>query len=152
MGNRYEAGLLTTASTAVGTIATLVTASTSRAVIREIGVSMATVGNPANAAEIWLGYPAANGATASGSLTGQALDKADTAAVSTLVPTWTTKPTAPSTPLRRFVLPGVAGAGVVWSWEPNEFIVPVSSNLVIYQNTTFTTTGAVFAVYMKWSE
>lgn len=147
MGNRYEAGLQRTTTAAAGMIATLVTASGSRAVVREIGVSATT----AVAGEIGIGKPAANG---SGTLTGtlgQPIDFADVAALTTLTTTnfGTSNPTAPTNFLRRFQLPAVIGAGIVWVWEPQEFVIPISSNLVIWQISAAIVT---YDVYVKWAE
>jgi hypothetical protein len=155
MGNRYEAALqgtgVVTASTTTAMV-TLVTASTSRAVIREIGVSLANA--PGLAFDILLGFPAAVGVTPSGTVLGQALDQSDTAAVTSLATTWSTKPTAPTVPLRRFTLPNVAGAGVVWVWEPNEMILGVSKNLTVFAviGGTAETSAPVLNAYFKWSE
>lgn len=154
MGNRYEASVqgtsVITASTTT-TVATLVTPSTTRAVVREIGITLANA--PGQSQDILLGYPAAAGATPTNVL-GQALDFADTAAATNIVATWTTKPTAPTIPFRRFTLPNVAGAGVVWVYEPNEFIVPISKNLVVcsVNGTNAQTTAPLVNVYFKWSE
>jgi hypothetical protein len=147
MGNRYEVGLQRTTTAAAGMIATLVTAAGSRAVVREIGVFATT----AVAGEIGIGRPAAVG---SGTLTGtvgQALDSADTAAVTTLTTTnfGTSNPTAPTNFMRRVQLPGVIGAGVMFVWEPQAFIVPISANLVIWQISAAIVT---YDVYVAWAE
>jgi hypothetical protein len=147
VGNRYEVGLSRTTTAAAGMIAALVTASSSRAVIREIGV----FANTAVAGEVGLGRPAAVG---SGTLTGtvgQAMDSADTAAVTTLTTTnfGTSNPTAPTNFMRRCQLPAVIGAGVVWVWDPQVFIVPVSANLVIWQISAAIVT---YDVYVAWAE
>jgi hypothetical protein len=150
MGNKYEAGAQCITTAAATDIATILTAAGSRAIIREVGISAVT----AVAGEVGIGYPAANGATSAGAVLGQALDKADTASVTSLVRNnagagWTTHPTAPTVPMRRFQLPAVIGAGVVWVWEPGELIVPISSNFVIWQ---FSTAIVTYDVYVKWSE
>lgn len=146
MGNRYEVGLSKTTGAAAGPITTLVTASGSRAVVREIGVFATT----AVAGEIGIGRPAAAG---SGTLTGtlgQALDSADVAALTTLVTSFgTSQPTAPTNFFRRCQLPAVIGAGIVWVWEPQEFVLPVSANLVIWQ---ISTAAVTYDTYVKWAE
>ena len=146
MGNRYEIGLSKTTTAAAGPIVTLVTAAGSRAVIREIGIFATT----AVAGEVGVGRPAAAGAgTLTGTL-GQALDSADTAAVTELTTSFgTTQPTAPASPFRRVQLPAVIGAGVVWVWEPQVFIVPISANLVIWQ---FSAAIVTYDVYVAWAE
>jgi hypothetical protein len=150
VGNRYEVGLQRTTTTAAGMIAALVTASGSRAVVREIGVSVATVG-ASSAPEVGLGRPAAAGTgTLTGTL-GQALDSADVASLTTLTTTnfGTANPTAPTNFFRRFQLPNIQGAGIVWVWEPQEFVLPISANLVIWQ---FGSIAVTYDVYVKWAE
>jgi hypothetical protein len=146
MGNRYEVGLQKTTGAAAGPIVTLVTAAGSRAVIREIGVFATT----AVASDIGLGRPAAVGAgTLTGTL-GQSLDSADTAAVTELVTSFgTTQPTAPANVFWRIGLPAVAGSGMVFVYEPQEFVLPVSANLVIWQ---FSALAVTFDCYVKWAE
>lgn len=146
MGNRYEVGLQKTTGAAAGPIVTLVTAAGSRAVIREIGIFATT----AVASDIGIGRPAAVGAGAATGTLGQALDSADVAAVTTLATSFaTTQPTAPTNVFRRFQLPATIGAGVVFVWEPQEFILPISANLVIWQ---FSAAAVTFDAYVKWAE
>jgi hypothetical protein len=147
MGNRYEIGLShATPGSAAAPIVTLVTASGSRAVIREIGIFNVS----GVAGEVGIGRPAAAG---SGTLTGtlgQALDSADTAALTTLVTSFgTSPPTAPTNPMRRVQIPAVIGAGVIFTYEPQEFIVPISADLVVWQ---FSTAAVTWDVYFKWAE
>jgi hypothetical protein len=146
MGNRYEVGLTKTTGAAAGPITTLLTAAGSRAVIREIGIFATT----AVAGEIGIGRPAAVGTGAATGTLGQALDSADVAALTTLVTSFaTTQPTAPTNFLRRVQLPAVIGAGIVFVWEPQEFIVPISANLVIWQISALAVT---YDTYVKWAE
>ena len=146
MGNFYEAGVAHTTGAAAGHIATLVTAAGSRAVIREIGVFATT----AVAGEIALGRPAAVGTGTVGGQLGQALDFADTAALTTLTGAFgTLQPTAPTAFFRRLQLPAVIGAGVIWTWEPGQFIVPISANLCIWQ---LSAAAVGYDAYVKWSE
>ena len=146
MGNRYEVGLSKTTTAAAGPIVTLVTASGSRAVIREIGVFATT----AVAGEIGIGRPAAAGVGAATGTLGQALDSADVAALTTLATSFaTTQPTAPTAVFRRVQLPAVVGAGIVFTWEPQEFVLPISANLVIWQ---FSAAIVTYDCYVKWAE
>lgn len=142
----YEVGLQKTTGAAAGPIETLVTAAGSRAKIEEIGVFATT----AVAGEVGLGRPAANGAgTLTGTL-GQALDPADAASVTTLVTSFgTTQPTAPTNFMRRIQLPATIGAGVIWTWNISELIVPVSANLVIWQ---ISAAAVTYDVYVKYRE
>jgi hypothetical protein len=141
----YEAGV-TAALTTATAIATVLTGSSPRAEIREIGVFAAT----AAAGEVGLGRPAANGTGAGTGTLVQAGDPADAAGVTTLVPGptgfATLQPTAPTNFMRRIQLPAVIGSGIVWSWGPGELIVAVSSNLVIWQIGATTVT---YKVYVK---
>jgi hypothetical protein len=146
MGNRYEVGLTKTTTAAAGPITTLVTAAGSRAVIREIGIFATT----AVAGEIGIGRPAAVGSGALTGTLGQALDSSDVAALTTLVTSFaTTQPTAPTNFFRRIQLPAVIGAGIVFVWEPQEFVLPISANLVIWQ---ISTAAVTYDTYVKWAE
>jgi len=142
----YEVGLSKTTGAAAGPVVTLLTASSPRAEIREIGIFAVT----AVAGEVGLGRPAAAGAGAATGQLGQALDAADAAAASTLTTSFaTTQPTAPAVPFRRIQLPGVIGAGVVWVWGQGELLVAVSSNLVVWQ---FSASAVTYDVYVKFVE
>lgn len=143
----YEVGLSKTTTAAAGPILTLLTSSTARPDIREIGIFIAPT---AAAAQIGIGRPAAAGTgTATGTL-GQATDSGDPAATCTLVSSFaTTQPTAPANFLRRADLPATVGAGIIWSWPPNSFNVPVSSNLVIWQISAAIVT---YDIYIQWEE
>jgi hypothetical protein len=143
MAHLYECAVTKTTGAAAGPIATLVSAASPRAEIREIGVFLTT----AVAAEVGTGRPAAAGV---GTLTGnliQALDSADVAGVHTLTTAFgTSAPTAPAVPMKRIQLPAVIGAGVVWVYAPGELIVPISANFVVWQ---FSAAAVGFDVYMK---
>jgi len=88
--------------------------------IREVGVFLNTPG--AGVAQIGLGQPAAIGVTPGTISTVQATNTFDTIAGNTTVAaTWGTAPTAPGTFRRRADLQAVAGAGIIWTWNPGEF-------------------------------
>lgn len=90
--------------------------------IREIGISLNTPG--AGVAQIAIGQPAAIGVTPGTISTVQATNTVDTIAGATTVgTTWGTAPTAPTAFRRRFDLQAVAGAGVIWTWNPGEFVM-----------------------------
>lgn len=148
MTQMYEIGLQKVTSAAAGPIVTLLSASTARPDIREIGIFVASA--PATGPTVGIGRPAANGSgTATGSL-GQATDVADPAATSTLVTSFgTTQPTAPTNFMRRIALPPTIGAGVIWTWEPNMFNMAVSSNLVLWQVSSLAVT---YEVYIRFEE
>jgi hypothetical protein len=142
----YQAGVSKTTGAAAGPIATLVTASSPRAEIVEIGVFATT----AVASTVQLGRPAAAGTGGLTGQLGQAMDPNDVAGASTLVTSFaTTQPTAPTNVMAVIGLPGVIGAGMVWTWNRGEFILPISSNLVLWQ---LTTSAVGFVAYMKWYE
>lgn len=143
----YEVGLTKTTTAAAGPILTLLTPSTARPDIREIGIFIAPT---AAAAIVGLGRPAAAGTGAATGTLGQALDAGDPAATCTLVSSFaTTQPTAPTNFTRRLDLPATVGAGVIWTWPPNTFNVPISSNLVIWQISAAITT---YDIYVQWEE
>lgn len=147
MSKVYEVSLAHTTSTAAAHIATVVTASTSRVEVREIGVFATT----AAAGEVGLGRPAAvgTGGVATTAL-GQAMDSADTASVTNLCTHFTTlEPTAPTVFMRRIQLPASVGAGVVWVWGQGELIVPVSANLCVWQ---ISAVAVGYDVYVKYIE
>jgi hypothetical protein len=144
----YESGVQKVTGAAAGPIATLLTPSTSRPDIREIGVFVSSA--PATGPTIGIGRPAAIGVGAGTGALGQATDVGDPAGTCTLVTSFaTTQPTAPTVPMRRMSLPNVIGAGIVWTWSQNELNVPISSNLVIWQ---FTALAVTYDVYVRWEE
>lgn len=124
-------------------IATLVSTSATRLEVVEVGVFVAS----AVAGDVLLGRPAAVGITASGGVAGQATDSADVAASGTVVPSWTTSPTSPTIPMARVTLPATIGAGMVWTFNRGELIVPVSANFVL-----FAVAAVNYTAYMKWYE
>lgn len=144
----YEVSCNIATAGAAAAIATITTAAGQQVRVREIGIFNTT----ATAGEITLGVPAALGV---GALTGplfQPLDPSDVAGVTTLVNGATNRgfatsaPTAPTNPFRRFMIPGVIGAGIVWVWGDNELVIPVSKQIVIWQVGALTIT---FDVYVK---
>lgn len=135
MAKTYNAGVTKTTSAAAGPIVTLAPGSR-RVSILEIGIFATT----AVASNIGIGRPSN---TPAGTLTGtlvQAEDPADEAGTITLTTAFgTTQPTAPSNYMRRFTLPAVIGAGIVWTWNYGDLIVPASSfatSLVVWQIST----------------
>jgi hypothetical protein len=146
MAHLYAAGVTKTTGAAAGPIATVLTAAGSRGEILEIGVFIAS----AVAADIGIGRPAANGVGGATGVVVQAEDSNDVAGVTTLVSSFaTTQPTAPTNPMRRISLPATIGAGIIWSWNPSELMVPVSSNFVIWQ---FTAVAVAYNCYVRVRE
>jgi len=146
MAHVYEAGVAHTTGAAAGHVATVVTTAAERVEIMEIGVFATT----AVAGEVGLGRPAAIGTGTTGGQLGVAMDSADVAATASLTGAFgTLQPTAPTNIMRRIQLPAVIGAGVVWTWNRGEFIVPVSANLCVWQ---FSAAAVGYDCYVKWYE
>jgi hypothetical protein len=116
--------------TAAGRLAEIRTTSTDRAYVREIGV---TVGVAGASPTIGIIRPLAIGVTPTSPKTVQGEDTANAAGTATSAVAWTTAPTIAGTPLylRRVTLPATLGAGWVWTFAPEELVIPVSSSLLI---------------------
>lgn len=94
--------------------------------IREIGI----FNNSGAAAEVALGHPAAIGITPATETTVQAMNGMDVIAGATkIAATWGTAPTAPAVFMRRATLQTVVGSGVIWVWNPGEFVLWSGSTL-----------------------
>jgi hypothetical protein len=151
----YEVAWTKTTSTAAAPFGEIIAATLAAGKrppeIREIGVSLNTPG--AGVAQIGLGQPAAIGITPGGTVTAQAANTFDTIAGNTTVATsWGTAPTAPSTFRRRFDLQAVAGAGVIWTWNPGEFVMWAGasiSTIVLWQ---LSTQAVTYDCYLKVAE
>jgi hypothetical protein len=155
----YEAGVTKTTGAAAGTICTIVpaaitTATTRNPEVREIGIFVGT-SPPATGPEVCIMVPAAAGVTPTAS-TVQALNHTDPAGHTTLVPTWTTYPTVNAGPnyIRRAWLPNTTGAGIIWVWQPGEFmlwqgVATTAGQINIWQLSALAT---VYDVYVKMAE
>lgn len=146
----YEASCTTATTAAAQPVATISTAAGQQVRIREIGI----FNQSGVAAGISLGVPAAVGTgTQAGNLV-QPTDPSDVAGVTKLVfgtasalAGWgSSAPTAPTIAFRLFQLPATIGAGIVWVWNDNELVIPVSKQVVIWQTSTSIVT---FDVYVK---
>jgi hypothetical protein len=144
---RYEAGFVTPAAAAGAAYATIHTAASQRARIREIGLFC----NAATASSIQLIRPA-NTPVATTSVLGQALDPGDPASVTNCDTAWSTAPTiSANVPLRKITLPATIGAGVIWSWLPDQpLVINVSSWLVLWNFGAGA--GSVLNGYIAWDE
>jgi hypothetical protein len=150
MSRNYEAAVQKTTGAAAGIIACFVEPSGGRrATVMELGISATT----AVAGEIALGLP---GNTPSGTLTGTTVtpnDPGDETGTGVLVTSFaTTQPTAPANNRRRFQLPAVIGAGIVWTWNEGELIVPVNAfnqGLLVWQ---LSSAAVTYDVYIKVKE
>lgn len=146
MAKFYEVGVRGVAAASAAAYATLHTGAAQRCKIREIGVALSA----ATLSPIGLGRPA-NTPAASTSTLGQALDPNDVAATVNADTAWTTAPTAPSIFIRRFQLPAVAGAGLIWTWPAEKpLVLNVSSWLVLWNFGG--SAGAAPDIYVAWEE
>lgn len=151
----YEAGFTFTTGAAAAPLGEIIAATLAAGKrppeIREIGISINTPG--AAVATVGLGQPAAIGITPATLTTVQAANTFDTiAGNTTIAKSWGTAPTAPSTFRRRFDLQAVAGAGVIWTWNPGELVMwPAAaiSTLVLWQ---ISTQAVTYDCYLKVAE
>lgn len=154
-GHLYELGLQKTTAASAGPIGTIIPLALASGVqpadIREIGIFNVS----GVAAEIGLGFPAAAGT--GGLATGGTvqpnvgwLNAGDT----TVALTFTTlQPTAPTNFLRRAQLQAVVGAGIIWTWDSNEFATwqggTVAGQIVLWQISALAVT---YDFYIKVAE
>lgn len=117
------------------------TASTDRAYLRELGITLAA----ATASTFGFGRPAAIGVTPASPVSLLPEDPALPAATTQVALAWATGPTIPAAFLRRIQLPATIGAGIIWTWEPPGLIVPVSSSIILW-NLSATGVSDVYAV------
>lgn len=121
----YEVGWTYTSSTAAHAIGEIIPATLAAGKrppeLREMGIFLNTPG--AGVAQVGIGQPAASGVTPGTLLSVQAGNTFDTIVGNTQVAaSWGTAPTAPSPFRRRADLQAVAGAGIIWTWNPGEFV------------------------------
>jgi len=152
----YEAGWTYTSSTAAHAFGEIIPATLAAGVrpaeIREIGIFV--VSPPSSGgAEIGIGRPAAIGVTPATEVTVQATDSIDVIAGHTVVAgSWGTAPTVPGAFMRRAELQGIAGAGVIFTWLPGEFVLwsgSAISTVVLWQ---FGALAVTYDCYLKVSE
>lgn len=117
--------------TAAGRLGELRSSATDQLFVREIGV---TVGVAGASPTVGLIRPNAIGVTPTSPKTpiSESPTNAPTPSAVTAV-AWGTAPTLPGTPvyMRRVTLPATLGAGWIWTFGPEELVVPVSSSLLI---------------------
>jgi hypothetical protein len=146
MPSFYTNGFSTPAAAAGAPYATIHTGSTLVAEIREIGIFL----NAATSSSIGL-IRAANSPVASTSQLGQAQDASRPASTVNVDTAWSTAPTIGSIYLRKVTLPATAGAGLIWTWMPDEpLVISVSSWLVIWNYGG--SAGSVLNGYVTWLE
>lgn len=142
---RYENCIQKASGAAAGAVVSLRAASASRDVrVFEIGISVVT----AVAGEIGIGRPANSPVATTSTAAGAPLDNVSGAGASLIDSAWSTAPTAPTVPWRRFQFPATIGAGVIWTF-PNGIVVPASGNLVVWQ---FSALAVTYDVYLSYDE
>lgn len=149
----YEAGWTYTSGAAAHAIGEIIPATLAAGKrppeIREIGIFNVS----GVAAEVGIGRPAAIGVTPATQVTVQALDSIDVIAGNTVVAgSWGTAPTVPATFMRRAELQAVAGAGLIFTWLPGEFVLWSGSavaTLVLWQISALAVT---YDLYLKVAE
>jgi len=142
---RFSLGFSTPAAAASAAYANLITASTERAYVREIGLFL----NAATASSIGLIRPATVG-TATSPVAGQPVDAADAAATATVGTAWSAAGTVGSNYLRKITLPAAIGNGIIWTFGERDLVVPVSSCLFLWNYGG--SAGSVLNGYIVWDE
>ncbi len=135
----------TTATVAGAAIVDLATTATDRIRVREIGFSSTA----ATAAQVGLIRSSAIG-TRTSPVTGLAGDFSEPAGTGTVATAWSVAPTLVATYLRRFNLPAAIGAGLIWSFGPNDLLIPVSGSLVLANFGV--AANPIMDVYLVWEE
>lgn len=128
------------------------TATTTRARIFEIGISIATA--PTNAPSWRLARATAIG-TSTATATAEEEDPGGPAPVSVLDTTWSAVPTVSATNMRLYATPVTAGSGIVWTWPDHRpLIVPnnVASGLCIVNTIAAGTALGSFNIYFVFEE
>jgi hypothetical protein len=144
----YENGAVSAAAATAAAYCTIHTAASRTARLLEIGISEDTA--PAAGSAIGLGRPA-NTPAASTSVLGQARDPIMGASVTNVDTAWSTAPTAPAAFIRRMRLPAAIGAGVIWTWSPEDpLVLAISSWMVIWNYGA--AAGAALPLYFVWDE
>jgi hypothetical protein len=149
----YEVGWTYTSGAAAHAIGEIIpgtlAAGTRIPEIRELGIFNVS----GVAAELGMGRPAAIGVTPGTLVTDQSADSTNFIAGDTKVAaSWGTAPTVPGTYMRRFELPAVVGAGVIFTWNQSEFKLwsgAAISTIVLWQISALAVT---YDCYIKVAE
>jgi hypothetical protein len=131
----------TTITTTGAACLEIITTSTDRPRIMEIGIFLAA----ATASTYGLGRPAAKGVTPGTLTTVQAEDPGDPAGTVQFALSWGTAPTVPAAFFRAISLPGTIGTGVIWTF-PRGLIIPISYSIVIWNLATNSAATDIYAV------
>jgi hypothetical protein len=149
----YEAAYQYTSGAAAHAIGEIIPATlatgTRMPEIREIGIFNVS----GVAAEVGIGQPAAIGITPATEVTVQATNTQDTIAGHTVIAaSWGTAPTAPTTFRRRFELQGVVGAGVIFTWNPGEFVMWSGATINTVVPWQISALAVTYDIYVKVAE
>lgn len=128
------------------------TSASARAIIREVGISMAVL--PSTAPRFVLAR-ATNTPAGGTNNVPIALDTADAASLHTFNnPTWTTAPTFSTTGpwLKVAGLPLTLGAGFIWTFAGPGLMVPISASLILANLNASGATLGSFDIYFIWDE
>lgn len=139
---RYEIGVSKTTGAAAGLLCQIRTGSGRDIRIFELGVFAST----AVSGEVALVRPTAVGATFTSSAVGAPLDSASSVGAAVIDTVAGTAPTIGTNYMRRIVLPGSIGAGVIWTF-PTGINVPVSSAMAIWQLSALAVTYSAYFDY-----
>lgn len=139
---RYNIGIVKTSAAAAGFLTQLRAGASRDIRLYEIGVFAST----AASGEIALVRPTAVGATFTSSAVGAALDAASAAGVAVADLTAGTSPTIGTNYMRRIVLPGSVGAGIIWTF-PSGLNVPVAGSLALWQLSALAVTYSIYFDY-----
>lgn len=141
---RYGIATNKTSGAAAGLIVQLRTGSARDARVYEVGIFAST----AVSGTVGLIRPSAVGATFTSTGTGAPEDPVSSAGVAVVDTVAGTAPTIGTNYLRRIVLPGSIGAGVIWTF-PEGIIVPVSTSLALWQ---ISTAAVGYETYFTYEE
>lgn len=139
---RYGIGISKTTGAAAGLLTQLRAGASRDLRVYEIGVFAST----AVSGTIGLIRPSAVGATFTSSGVGAPEDNAAGAGVAVVDIAATTAPTIGTNYMRRIVLPGSIGAGVIWTF-PVGINIPISTSLALWQISSLAVTYETYFLY-----
>jgi hypothetical protein len=125
---RYRLAVRTTGTASGAAAWEIRTASTDRARLLAMGVSLAA----ATASIFGVGRPAAIGVTPTSPVAFLGEDANEATATVTSALAWGTPPTAPANFLARGALPGAIGNAYTWDFGPYGILIPLSSSIVLW--------------------
>jgi|SRR5215469_982280 len=149
----YEGGYTYTSGAAAHAIGEIIPAAIAAGKrlpeVREIGIFNVS----GVAAEVGIGRPAAIGVTPGTLTTVQAMHAADViAGNTTIAASWGTAPTAPTAFMRRAEIQGVVGAGIIFTWQPGEFVLWSASAIGTVVPWQLSALAVTYDIYVKVAE